>query len=421
MYQFAIKGATIIDPYNGYEEKLDVFIKNNRIFFEAGDAEEVIDARGLVLAPGLIDIHVHLRDPGFPDKEDIISGTRAAARGGFTAIGLMPNTKPVCDTPEIVRYQIEKAKEAGFCQVYPYAAATIGEAGEHIAQLEEMFAAGARHVSDDGMPVRTAGILREVMERAWKYKMLVSDHCEDHSLTKGGLINEGEVSRKLGVKGLPAVAEEINVARNILLSEYLDIPTHIAHLSCEKSVTMVREAKARGVKITAEVCPHHFSLNEEAVLSRDANFRMYPPLRTERDRLACIEGVRDNTIDIIASDHAPHTAAEKANFETAPNGIVGLETMLPLAHKILVEEAGMELMHVLSKLTIEPAKFLGLELSGIKEGAIANLCLIDFNKEYRFDKDKMFTRSRNTSFDGWQFKADVKLTMLEGRITYVRL
>lgn len=421
MSNYCLRGVTVYDPYHREVARRDLCIVNGRIAETPSPDAIVIAAEDYIVSPGFIDAHVHLRDPGFPEKEDIISGTRAGARGGFTVLATMPNTRPVTDSPELVRYQIEKAEEAGYCQVIPYAAASLGESGEEIAPLAELFAAGAGHVTDDGLPVRTAGLMRQAMEEAWRHGRVVSDHCEDKTLTQGGVMNEGALSRELNVKGLPAVAEEINVARNILLSKHLNIPTHISHVSTAGSIEMVREAKAQGLKVTSEVCPHHFALNDELLRSRDANYRMYPPLRSEADRQACIRGLKDGTIDLIATDHAPHTAAEKVDFTTAMHGIVGLETCLPLCYKILVQEERMEILDVLEKLTVAPARFFSLPLDGLEVGASADLCLIDLNTAYRFDREQMLSRSRNTPFHNWEFQARVLMTWRRGKVTYAGL
>lgn len=414
-----IQNARVIDPYQKIDELRDWYVidgvlKEN---FD-GEVDRTIDATGCLMIPGMIDAHVHFRDPGLTYKEDIITGSKAAAKGGFTIVAPMPNTKPVCDTPEVVRYMIEKAENEGYCRVIPYAAASMNEQGEVLVDFKAMKEAGAGHITDDGMPVKSAGLMRQAMEEGHKYGMIVSDHCEDKSLTQGGLMNESETSRKLGVKGVPSVAEDINAARDILLSEYLDIPVHISHVSTKRTIELVRDAKARGLKVTSEVCPHHFTLTDKCLAGKDANYRMYPPLRGEADREACIEGLFDGTIDFIATDHAPHAAKEKTGFQGTMNGILGLETSFALGFKVLHEEHKMDLLTLVSLYTSKPAKFFNLDIQGIKDGEKGDFTLIRIDKPYTFDKEQMASKSRNTPFDGWQFNAEPIFTMWQGRITY---
>ncbi len=414
-----IQNARVIDPYQRIDEQRDWYVIDGvlRQAFD-GEVDRVIDASGCLMIPGMIDAHVHFRDPGLTYKEDIVTGTKAAAKGGFTIVAPMPNTKPVCDTPETVRYMIDKAESEGYCRVIPYAAASMNEAGDVLVDFKAMKEAGAGHITDDGMPVKTAGLMRRAMEEGHKYDMIVSDHCEDKSLTEGGLMNESVTSKELGVKGVPSVAEDINAARDILLAEYLDIPVHISHVSTKRTIELVRDAKARGLKVTSEVCPHHFTLTDKCLEGKDANYRMYPPLRGEADKKACIDGLFDGTIDFIATDHAPHAADEKSDFATAMNGILGLETSFALGYKILHEEHGMDLMQLVSLYTSKPAEFFALDIPGIQDGAKGDFALIRIDTPYTFDKDKMASKSGNTPFHGWEFNAEPIFTMWQGRITY---
>lgn len=378
--------------------------------------ETIIDANGMCAAPGLVDMHVHLRDPGQTQKEDIISGCSAAAAGGFTSIACMPNTTPTVDSEETLKYIIEKSKLTGV-NVYPIASITEGLSGKKLTNFKKLSEAGAIAFSDDGRPVVSSSIMLEAMKKAKKSKRAVISHCEDLSFEKG-LINEGKVSQTLKIKGIPNAVETCQVAREIALSLTSGLPIHIAHVSTAESVEMIREAKKTGAKITCETCPHYFSLDESYLLKKDANFRMNPPLRTKRDIKAVIEGLRDDTIDAIATDHAPHTKEDKADFYKAPNGIIGLETALAVGITYLVRPGHLLLEELIKKMTINPSKILGIEAGTISEGAKADIVIFDPEEEFTVDKESMRSKSRNTPFDDMKLFGKVKFTISDGNIIY---
>lgn len=376
----------------------------------------IIDANGMCAAPGLVDMHVHLRDPGQTQKEDIISGCSAAAAGGFTSIACMPNTTPTVDSEETVKYIIDKSKLTGV-NVYPIASITSGLCGDKLTNFKKLKDAGAIAFSDDGKPVVSSEIMLKALKAAKKIKATVISHCEDLTFEKG-LINEGKVSQTLKVKGIPNAVETCAVAREIALSLTSGLPIHIAHVSAAESVEMIREAKKAGAKITCETCPHYFSLDESYLLSKDANFRMNPPLGTKRDIKAVIEGLRDGTIDAISTDHAPHTAEDKKDFEKAPNGIIGLETSLAVGITYLVRPGHLLLEELINKMTINPSKILGIEAGTLSEGSKADLVIFDPEEEFVVDKTKMKSKSKNTPFDGMKLYGKVKFTISNGNIIY---
>jgi dihydroorotase len=415
-----IKGARVIDPASGRFETGDIYIEGSRI--TAVDkairvsGATVIEAGGLYAAPGLVDMHVHLRDPGQTDKEDIATGCRAAAAGGFTSIAAMPNTIPVADCADVIRYMINRAAGAGV-RVYPIAAVTLGQEGCELTDFEELSAAGAVAFSDDGRPVMSAAIMAKAMKAAADLGKLVISHCEDQTLA-GGIINEGAISARLGVKGLPAAAEEVQVARETALAASYGQPVHIAHVSTALSVALIRDAKRRGVKVTCETCPHYFSLDESYTLSRDADYRMNPPLRTKADVEAIIEGLRDGTIDAIVTDHAPHTAQEKADFETAPNGATGLETSLAAGLTYLVRPGHLTVSQLIAKMSANPARILKLEAGTLGVGSPADITLFDPDEKWIVRPEDMRSKSRNTPYKGMYLYGHVKYTICNGNIVF---
>jgi len=416
-----IKNARIISPVGSPDLSGDIFIEDGYITLIGQNiparAETVIDAGGLCALPGLIDMHVHLRDPGQTHKEDILSGCRAAAAGGVTSLACMPNTSPAVDSAEAVKYIIEKAASAK-ARVYPIAAITPGLRGEKLTDFESLKAAGAVGVSDDGRPVGSSQLMVRAVSEAAQNALSIISHCEILELADGGIMNQGEISKELGVRGIPATAEDIATSREINIAKALNLPVHIAHVSTAGSCEMIRRAKAAGVPVTCETAPHYFWLTEEFLRSRNANFRMNPPLRTEADRQAIIAAVMDGIIDAIATDHAPHTPEEKADFETAPNGIIGLETSLAAAHTALVLSGLISIEKLVELMAAAPAKLLNIPGGVIQPGGIADICLFDPNEKWTVDKTAMQSKAHNTPFDGFAFTGRVKYTVCRGEVVY---
>ncbi len=417
-----IQGGRVIDPgrMNG---PADVLIERGTIAavgpkLKAPANTTIIDATNKIVLPGFIDLHVHLREPGFEYKETIASGAAAAVAGGFTSVCCMPNTNPVNDNQSITEFILEKARAAGLARVLPVGAITKGSEGKELAEIGDLRRAGCVAISDDGLPVMNSLVMRRAMEYAIAFDLPVVDHCEDLHLSEGGCMNEGLVSTQLGLPGVPAAAEDVMVARNLALAELTGARLHLAHLSTAGSVRMVREAKARGIKVTAEACPHHFMLTEEAVCGYNTHAKMNPPLRTWTDVQAIKEGLRDGTIDVIATDHAPHAAQEKQQeFAAAPNGIVGLETAWPLA-LTLVEEGILTLEAVVAKLTTEPAKAFGLKHGTLAVGADADVVIANVQEPWEIDPARFRSKSRNTPFAGWKVNGRITATLVGGKIVY---
>ena len=415
-----IKNARVISPADGLDGVQDILIIDGRIAKIAeglSQADEIIDAKGLCAVPGFVDMHVHLRDPGQTQKEDILTGCAAAAAGGVTSLLCMPNTLPTVDSAETVKYILDKAKDAK-AKVYVAASITKGLKSIEPTDLDELKSAGAIGLSDDGRPVENTKFLSDAMKKAPQLGMTVVAHCEDLFLAEGGKINRGEISEKLGVNGIPAAAEDCGTAREIALAAAENVPIHICHVSTKTSVALVRDAKRRGVKVTAETAPHYVSLTEQALLSRDADFRMNPPLRTQDDVNAIIEGLCDGTLDCIATDHAPHTVEDKADFERAPNGSIGMETSFAVTNTYLVKTGRLTLNELVEKMSVNPAKILGINAGTLAEGAPADIALIDPDEKWTVDVDKLHGKSKNTPFKGMTLTGRVRMTLLNGQVVF---
>jgi dihydroorotase len=420
-----IRGGTVVDPASRLDGPYDVVIHDGVVaaVTAAGggpDAAgaELIDATGCLVVPGLIDIHVHLREPGYEYKETVETGTRAAVAGGFTAVACMANTNPVNDSAAVTDYIRERAAAAGLARVFPIGAVSKELKGEELAEIGEMHRAGIVAVSDDGMPIMNGGLMRRALEYTAMFGVPVIVHEEERTIAADGVMNEGSLSLRLGLKGVPAAAEEAMIARDIALLERTGGRLHVAHLSTAGSVELVRAAKARGLPVTAEVTPHHFTLTEAAVDGYNANAKMNPPLRTQRDVEAVRRGLADGTIDVIATDHAPHHRDEKdVEFDQAANGIVGLETALPLALR-LVEEAGIPLETIVAALTVNPARALNLPHGTLSVGAAADVTVIDAQRRWTVEAARFRSKARNTPFDGMQMQGQAILTMVGGRVVY---
>lgn len=416
-----IKNGLIIDPANKIEEKLDILVSGNEIAklgkpgsISAGDAK-IIDAANRIVVPGLIDMHVHLREPGFEHKETIATGAAAAKAGGFTSICCMPNTKPVNDDRSVTELILSRSRNAA-ARIFPIGAITKGSQGEELTEMAILQTAGCVALSDDGRPVMNSAVMRRAMEAAGNLGLLIISHCEDSSLAEKGVMNEGAVSRSLGFRGIPSAAEYIIVARDIALAELTGCKLHIAHVSTAASVRMIHDAKARGVKVTAETCPHYFLLTDEAVRECGTMAKMNPPLRTTDDVRAVKQGLQDGTIDVIATDHAPHSREEKQEaFDKAPFGIIGLETALGLTLK-LVDEGVLSLKDAVRKLSHNPASVLNISKGTLSPGADADVTIIDPVEEWIVDASRFKSKARNTPFDGLNLKGRAIATIVEGTL-----
>ena len=420
-----IAGGRIIDPANKRDEIGDLWIGDGLIIDSPGAEErspdvEVVQATGLVVAPGLIDMHVHLREPGQAHKETIATGSHAAAAGGFSSVVCMPNTSPVADNAGTITLIREKAQATASVNVFTTGAITKGIAGEELAPYGAMISAGIVAITDDGHCVQNHEVMRRALEYARMFDLPVLDHCQDYSLVGNGVMHEGEWSLRLGLPGWPRVGEEIVVARNILLSELCNSPIHCQHISSGGSVRLLRDAKARGVKISGEVCPHHIALTDQFLQTFDSNYKMNPPLRTERDIETLLQGLADGTLDILCSDHAPHALYEKeVEFDQAPFGITGLETAFGLFCDILVHKRKVvDLARLIEMFTANPARLLSLDRGTLATGAPADVTLIDPDLEWTFDKEKSQSLSRNTPFDGVQLKGRALRTIVAGKTVW---
>ncbi len=416
-----IKGGRIIDPANQRDEVADLLVEEGKIVrlekeIEVKDAQ-IIEAKGLIVAPGLIDVHTHLREPGYEYKETIATGTRAAAKGGFTTIFCMANTNPVVDNRAVVEFILKKAKEEGVVNLFPVGALSKNLEGKELAEVGEMKKAGIIALSDDGNCIENAYFLRRGMEYAKMFDLPVISHCEDKTLAEGGVMNEGYSSTLLGLKGIPSQAETIIIFRDISLSELSGCQLHIAHLSSAESVELVRQAKKKGKKISCEVTPHHFTLTDSALKDYDTNLKVNPPLRTKEDLKAILEGLKDGTIDLIASDHAPHALEEKeVEFDYAPFGMIGLETTLGLIISKLVNNKILSISEALAKLTSNPARIFGLNKGSLSIGADADITIIDKDWEWIVAREKFASKSKNSPFGGWKLKGKAVKTIVGGEV-----
>ena len=421
MRKLLIKGGQVV--FADEVKAADILLENGKIAKIGknlkADGAEVVDAAGLTVFPGLIDMHVHLREPGFEYKEDIASGSAAAVAGGFTQVCCMPNTDPVCDNSAVVGYIAARAKEVGLCKVRPIGAITRGEKGETLSEMGKMKDAGAVAVSDDGKPVANARMMRLAMEYASDFGLICLSHCEDKDLVDGGVVNEGYNSTLAGLKGIPRAAEEIMIAREIILAETLHKRAHICHVSTKGGVQLLREAKARGVQITAETCPHYFTLTDDVVTSFDANTKVNPPIREAEDVAAIKEGLRDGTLDCIVTDHAPHHVDEKnVEYNLAAFGISGIETSFSLSYTYLVKGGVLSLPELADRMSAAPALILHLEGGKIAEGEAADLMLADLNAEYVIDGKKFVSKGKNTPFGGMKVSGKVVCTIVDGDVKY---
>ena len=417
-----IKGGRLVSPKNGLDGIYDLLIEDGVIKTIGTDLPEegcgeVIDASEKLVFPGFIDMHVHLRDPGQTHKEDIFSGCEAAAAGGVTSVVCMPNTQPAVDDPEIVRYIVEKAKAAK-ARVYPVGCITRGMEGSQPTDMAALKTAGIIAVSDDGRPVANARIMQEAMWRAAKLDLLTISHCEDLDLINGGIIHKGDVSRTLGVPGMDRASEDSITAREICLADSAGVPIHIAHVSTKGAVEMIRDAKRRGIRVTCETAPHYFILDHEKLLLKDADYRMNPPLREQSDIRAVLSGIADGTIDCIITDHAPHAKEEKADFMTAPNGVVGLETSFAACYTHLVKTGVISLRRLVELMCVNPARLLKIPGGVLEEGCPADIAIADPRKVWTVEPEKLRSRSKNTVFKGMTFTGKVVRTICRGETVY---
>jgi dihydroorotase len=419
-----LRGGTLLDPSQKLNERGDLLISEGKITgvgstIDAPNGAEVVDCAGLIVSPGFIDVHCHLREPGREDVETVATGARAAAAGGFTAVCAMPNTDPVTDNQAAVGFIVRQAQRAEAARVYPIGAISVGQQGKALAEFGEMVGAGAVAVSDDGKPVASAQLMRTALEYARTFKIPVIDHCEEPTLAAGGAMNEGIVSAQLGLKGVPAEAEEIMVIRDILLARLTGGHVHLAHMSTKGSVELIRWGKERGIRVTAEVCPHHLSLTEESVRGYNTNAKMNPPLRTAADVEALREAVKDGTIDMIATDHAPHHYDEKEReFADAPNGIVGLETALAVVVTNLVETGYLDFANLIDRMSCTPARVFNLPGGSLKRSTAADITVFDPTARWTVDPSKFLSKGRNTPYTGMPLVGRAACTIVAGSVVY---
>ena len=419
-----IKGGRIIDPANNRDELSDILLRDGIIqkvlpaLGPVQPGEEVLDATGMWVLPGLIDMHAHLRDPGYEYKEDIASGSLAAAAGGITTVVCMANTDPVNDNASVTQYILKKALSVGLVRVLPVGAMTKGQQGKELSEMGLMKEAGIVGVSDDGRPVENAAIMRSAMEYAATFSLPVISHCEDKNLAATGVMNEGALASELGLAGITPLAEEVMVSRDVLMSQYTGVPVHITHISTKGSLEIIREARQHGAKVTCDATPHHLLLTEEGVRTYDANYKMNPPLRNEANRHALIEGLRMNLIDCIATDHAPHAKDEKdLDFDLAPFGIIGFQTLLPSLMKLHLD-FDIDFSQILACVTKNPAKILGIDGGKLSPGSRADITIFDPEATWTLTEEMILSKSRNTPFIGWTFTGKVVRTIAEGKTVY---
>ncbi len=425
MKSILIQGGHVVDPANQLDGEADVFIQDGKIA-KVGKglklkADRTINAKGNIVTPGLVDIHVHLREPGFEYKETIATGTLSAVAGGVTSVACMPNTNPPIDDQAIVYFIKAKAEKEGSCHVFPIGCISKRREGNEMAELGELKRAGAVGLSDDGAPIMNAELMRRVMEYAKMLDLVVIDHCEDVNLANNGVMNEGAASTLLGLRGIPAASETVMVARNIVLAEMTGARFHVAHLSTAGSVELVRQAKKKGLKVTAETAPHYWSLSDKSIKNYNANFKMNPPLRSEEDVAAIRKGIKEGVIDCIATDHAPHASTEKqCEFDEAAFGIVGLETLFPLTYSHLVEPGVVTLSRAIEMLTTAPSKIVGIDKGTLSEGSVADVTLFDIKNDWKVDTAKFKSRGKNSPFNGWNLKGWAVTTIVAGEVKYQR-
>lgn len=419
-----IRGGRVLDPANNRDEPNGNLYAVDGVLVDSLSAEEkseaeVIDATGQVVCPGLVDIHVHFREPGQTHKETIRSGTRAAAAGGFTTVVCMPNTSPPCDTAGTIQQMVDAIERDAVIHTYPTGTITEGMKGERLAPIGSLKKAGAIAITDDGLCVQNNELMRRAVEYAHMHGLVVLDHCQDVALTQGSVMHEGEWSLRLGLRGWPSVAEDLIVSRNVILAEYTGAPIHLQHISSAGAVEILRRARQRGVPVTAEATPHHLAMTDAWLRSYDTNCKMNPPVRTERDREVIIEAVLDGTLDCIATDHAPHTVYEKdVEFDRAPNGILGLETALPVCLGVLVHEGRCDLSTLVGLMTYRPARILGLNAGTLSSGAPADITIFDPEEEWTLDPERSQSLSRNSPWNGRKLTGRIKHTLVEGRVIW---
>jgi len=423
MKPILIKGGRVIDPQTKLDAEVDLLITKNEISQIDKNIRKKdvvrIDAKGLIVCPGFIDLHVHLRDPGRPDEETIETGSKAAVAGGFTSICCMPNTEPVTDNEGIVNYIYKQAARVNLCRVFPIGAITKNREGKEITEFGELITAGVKAFSDDGDTVANSNVLRHALEYSKTFDIPIFEHPIDKDLAQDGLINEGLISTRLGFNGSPAIAEEVIVARDLLLAKFTGARLHFCHISSKNALALIRKAKKEGINVTCETCPHYFFFNDETLESFDTNYKVNPPIRSEKDRLAIIEGLRDGAIDCIATDHAPHCQAEKElEFASAPFGMIGLEMAIPMVVMELIRKQKFSWMKVLQKLTINPAKIIKEKTGIIKEGGLADLTIIDPKKKWKLTESKIQSKSKNTPLLGAELTGRVVGVIINGKIKY---